>query len=228
MQRLALIIGILLLFATEILRVYFIMPFPGSQHADTIGLAYFIDRNRLILRIIGLLLVLIPLYSYLIRGKTWSKVLLTVLILFYGIIFYYFNFRFEADRMFYQPRTVSLVGAADNKLPRERLVIGLVLNGEARAYPIQLIGYHHQVRDTIGQTPVMITYCTVCRTGRVFSPIVNGKPEAFRLVAAGNGHRHRRTAERHPPDRAPLPTVLPGCVDSRTPRHKNISKRHRL
>ncbi|HTI89919.1 MAG TPA: DUF3179 domain-containing (seleno)protein, partial [Puia sp.] len=58
----------------------------------------------------------------------------------------------------------------------------VVLNGEARAYPIQVIGYHHQVRDTVGNTPVMITYCTVCRTGRVFSPFVNGQAEDFRLV----------------------------------------------
>jgi hypothetical protein len=28
----------------------------------------------------------------------------------------------------------------------------------------------------------MITYCTVCRTGRVFSPLLEGKPEDFRLV----------------------------------------------
>jgi hypothetical protein len=28
----------------------------------------------------------------------------------------------------------------------------------------------------------MVTYCTVCRTGRVFEPLVNGKAEAFRLV----------------------------------------------
>lgn len=61
-------------------------------------------------------------------------------------------------------------------------MIGVVINGEARAYPIQLIGYHHQVMDTVGNTPVMVTYCTVCRTGRVFSPIVNGNHETFRLV----------------------------------------------
>jgi hypothetical protein len=36
--------------------------------------------------------------------------------------------------------------------------------------------------DTVGKTPVMITYCTVCRSARVFSPIVNGKRESFRLV----------------------------------------------
>jgi hypothetical protein len=182
MKRLALITGILLLFATEILRVYFIMPFPGSQHSNTIGLAYFIDRNRLILRLIGLVLVIVPLYSYLINGKIWSKAMLSVVLIFYGIVFYFFNFRFEADKMFYQPKTKNFASVTTNKMPSDRLVIGVVLNGEARAYPIQVIGYHHQVRDTIGNTPVMITYCTVCRTGRVFSPFVNGRAEDFRLV----------------------------------------------
>jgi len=47
MKRLLLVLGILLLFATEIFRVYFIMPFPGSQHSNSIDLAYFIDRSRL-------------------------------------------------------------------------------------------------------------------------------------------------------------------------------------
>ena len=28
----------------------------------------------------------------------------------------------------------------------------------------------------------MVTYCTVCRTGRVFSPLIDGKAEQFRLV----------------------------------------------
>jgi hypothetical protein len=38
------------------------------------------------------------------------------------------------------------------------------------------------VQDTIGGEPVMVTYCTVCRTGRVYSPFVDGKFEKFRLV----------------------------------------------
>jgi len=180
MKRLLLIIGILLLFVTEILRVYFIMPFPGSQHRQTIGLAYFIDRYRIYLRVAGALMVAYPLLTS--RWKTWSKVLLTGVAILYAVIFYFFNFRFEADKMFYQPRTKTFAGAADNNILLDRLVIGVVVNGEAKAYPIQIIGYHHQVRDTIGGTPVMITYCTVCRTGRVYSPVFNGEPQVFRLV----------------------------------------------
>lgn len=182
MNRLLFITGVVLLFATEILRVYFIMPFPGSQQSDTIGLAYFIDHNRILLRIIGLLLVIAPLLNYRPGPKRGPKVLLTLLIVFYGVVFYFFNFRFEADKMFYQPGKKTFAAAAGNTIPLNKLVIGLALNGEVKAYPIQLIGYHHQVKDTIGNTPVIITYCTVCRTGRVFSPMVNGKPETFRLV----------------------------------------------
>jgi len=182
MKRLLLIIGIILLFAIEILRVYFIMPFPGSQRRNTIDLAYFIDRNRLYLRLLGLLLVIFPLYGYLVKGKTWSRALLSVVVVLYAVVFYFFNFRFEADKMFYQPGTIRFADAATNTIPLNKLVIGLTINEESKAYPVQVIGYHHQVRDTVGNTPVMITYCTVCRTGRVFNPKVNGRSETFRLV----------------------------------------------
>jgi Protein of unknown function (DUF3179) len=87
-----------------------------------------------------------------------------------------------ADHMFYQPKDVLMVNAAGNIVDTNRLVIGVVNNGEAKAYPIRFLGYHHQVQDTIGGKPLMVTYCTVCRTGRVYEPLVNGKPEQFRLV----------------------------------------------
>src|ERR1700722_17555662 len=176
------VIGCLLLFATEILRVYFIMPFPGSQQHDTVGLAWWIDHYRLGLRFLGLVLIVSPLVRFWRRGRVPGRIMLSVLIIIYGTIFYFFNYRFEADKMFYQPSTVRFAGAAGNKIAANKLVIGVVINNEAKAYPIQLIGYHHQVRDSVGGTPVMITYCTVCRTGRVFSPLVGGATENFRLV----------------------------------------------
>ena len=74
------------------------------------------------------------------------------------------------------------MSASADTTNRNKLIVGVAINNEAKAYPIEIIGYHHQVRDTIGSMPVMITYCTVCRTGRVYSPFVNGKPENFRLV----------------------------------------------
>lgn len=178
MKRFLLIAGLTILFAAEILRVYLIMPFPGSQQSDSIPVAFWLGKNIWWIRILGLLMVLYALY----RAKGWKRGLLVFALLFYGVVVYFFNFRFEADKMFYQPDHKELASAKENKVPGDKLVIGVEADGQARAYPIQLIGYHHQVRDTIGNTPVMVTYCTVCRTGRVFSPVVNGKSESFRLV----------------------------------------------
>jgi hypothetical protein len=182
MNALRLSFGLLLLFAIEILRVYWIMPFPGSQHAHTVGIAYFLNNNMLWLRIIAFALALPPLFYYFSKGQPWSKILLTLLLLLYGSVFYFFNFRFLADKMFYQPKEKLFAGAAADTTNKDRLVIGVALHGEARAYPIGIIGYHHQVKDTLGGQPVLVTYCTVCRTGRVYSPIVNGRYSSFRLV----------------------------------------------
>src|SRR5580700_10531865 len=111
-----LILGLLVLFATEILRVYFIMPFPGSQHSDTIDLAYFISKNIIWLRVIGILIVIFPLISYFEHSRVWKKVLLSAIVLIYLFIFYTFNFKFLADKMFYQPRNKLLASVSDNKV----------------------------------------------------------------------------------------------------------------
>jgi len=178
-KSLLLWIGLSFLFVLEILRVYFIMPFPGSQRHDTIGLAYFLDRNIIWLRIVGLALVIWGLPSYLRFGKLWEKIVLILVVLIYGGVFYLFNFRFLADKMFLQVRVKQFAADSANV---DRLVIGVSYNGAARAYPIEIIGYHHQVRDTVGGQPILVTYCTVCRTGRVYSPFVHGRYANFRLV----------------------------------------------
>jgi hypothetical protein len=175
-------IGALLLFTTEILRVYLIMPFPGSQQRDTVGLAWLIDHYRFLLRAFGLTLVAITLFRVWRKSNTGGRIVMSTIIALYCVIFYFFNFRFEADKMFYQPGHKAFAQAAGNTISPDKLVIGVLAGGEAKAYPIQLIGYHHQVRDTVGGIPVMITYCTVCRTGRVYSPTVKGRLEDFRLV----------------------------------------------
>jgi len=181
MKRFILITGLLLLFAAEMLRVYFIMPFPGSQKAETIGFAYWLGRNITWVRWVLLALIAWPLIQIFRNDKWWKRILLAGILVLYFVIFFFVNFRFEADKMFYQPKHKNFA-AADTKGADTVLVIGVAINGEAKAFPIQIIGYHHQVRDTIGNTPAIITYCTVCRTGRVFSPVVDGKPETFRLV----------------------------------------------
>ena len=175
-------LSFILLIIFECLRVYLIMPMPGSQTFNSIDLAYFLGANKNSIRIVLYLIILIPFIKIIKGNSTWEKVGLGILSLVYIAIFYVFTFMMEADKMFLQPTHTYFYKIAENKIPLDKLVIGVTENGIDKAYPIQLIGYHHQVRDSIGQTPIMVTYCTVCRTGRVYSPRVNGKLENFRLV----------------------------------------------
>ncbi len=176
------IIGLLILIFTEFLRVYFIMPFPGSQQWDTIKIAYFLHHHAWWLRAAGLLLLVYPAYQ-LIRSKTLKNYIVAALpFLLWLTLYFVVSNKMQADKMFYQPKQVRMLPVTENVVPRNTVIIGLSLNGLQRAYPLELIGYHHQVRDTVGGEPVMVTYCTVCRTGRIFSPMVQGKAETFRLV----------------------------------------------
>ena len=161
-----LISGLLFLLALEILKVYFIMPFPGSQQLDSIGIAYFLHRNIWWLRIIGIAITVGPFMHFITKGKLWQKLWLVLVILVYGVILYLFNFRLLADKLFYQPKQKIFTTAANDTTNRDKLIIGVATNTEAKAYPIEIIGYHHQVQDSIQQEPIIVTYCTVCRTGR--------------------------------------------------------------
>lgn len=181
-KRVFFVIALLLLFSAEILHVYFLMPFKGSQVGDTVSYAYLLNRSVVGVRILVLVLALFALVAVFKRGRTWEKVVLPLILLSYGVVFYAFNFRMAADTIFYQPVNKNFATASDTSMDRSKLVIGVVIDGQAKAYPIQLIGYHHQVVDTLGNVPVMVTYCTVCRSGRTYSPVVNGKQETFRLV----------------------------------------------
>ena len=169
------LIGLLLF---EIANVYFIMPMPGSQQMNSIDLAYFLYKWRWIFRGLFAAMIFIGLF----RSQWKRKWLLFFPIAIVAVVIYMANFVMAADAMFKQPKQLLLVSAGSNKVDSNRLVIGVSINGEAKAYPIQYLGYHHHIQDTVDGKPIMVTYCTVCRTGRVFEPIVNGKQEKFRLV----------------------------------------------
>jgi hypothetical protein len=175
--------GLLLAILSEIARVYFIMPFPGSQEDNTISIAYWLHQNIWLLRIVSAVLLARPaLFLFRQKGRYILKIAAALGMLIWGIIAWLFTMNFMADKMFLQPSTLTFKAATETTLPGSTVIVGVLINGKAHAYPLEYIGYHHQIRDNINGIPVMITYCTVCRTGRAWSPNVNGNNEEFRLV----------------------------------------------
>jgi hypothetical protein len=174
-------IGIALAVLFEIANVYFIMPMPGSQRMASIDFAYKLYTWRWLFRAIFVAMIIagaVPAW----RTPSRKRFAVPVLLVLAAGVAYAVNFQMVADKMFIAPKSVTMVSADRNKVDTSRLIVGIDLNGQARAFPIQFIGYHHQVRDTVNGQPIMVSYCTVCRTGRVFSPVVDGHTESFRLV----------------------------------------------
>lgn len=55
-------------------------------------------------------------------------------------------------------------------------VLAVEIDGDARAYPLQIMTWHEIVNDEIGGVPVAVTYCPLCNTGIAFErPTIDGE-----------------------------------------------------
>ncbi len=70
------------------------------------------------------------------------------------------------------PQFVSTAKATDMK-DTDR-VLGIVMEGQAKAYPIKILDWHEIVNDKINDKHFAITFCPLCGTGAAFSSHVKG------------------------------------------------------
>ena len=69
-------------------------------------------------------------------------------------------------------------------------VIGIEINGDARAYPIRIIAWHEMVNDTIGGVPVSLAYCTLCGSAILYHGRVGA--EVYRFGTSGLLYRSNK------------------------------------
>jgi len=69
--------------------------------------------------------------------------------------------------------------AADATWADDQPVIGVSWQGQARAYPIAILSWHELVNDTLGEHPVLVSYCPLCGSGLVFDRSVAGSELDF-------------------------------------------------
>lgn len=63
-------------------------------------------------------------------------------------------------------------------LPDEMTVVGMETENRARAYPLSVLWSHEIVNDDFGG-PVLVTYCSICRSGMTAERIVDGEATIF-------------------------------------------------
>jgi len=58
-------------------------------------------------------------------------------------------------------------------------LIALEIGGQARAYPMAIMTWHEIVNDSVGGTPVAVTFCPLCNTALVFERTFDGVVHDF-------------------------------------------------
>ena len=80
----------------------------------------------------------------------------------------------------------KLIAAADaGDLLDDDLVFGVEINGDARAYPLRIMGWHEMFNEVIGGVPVALAYCTLCGSGILFESLIEGRNQPFVFGSSG-------------------------------------------
>lgn len=136
---------------------WIIQPFrPQTERGVEIALTL---RRISPLLTIGLLLAIAALAFTLWRGaRWWSRTVLVVALLITGACTWlarqnHFEWMFNPllKPQYAGATAATFVDAAD-------LVLAVERNGEAAAYPVRQLAYHHLVHDTVGRVPIVVTY----------------------------------------------------------------------
>ena len=72
------------------------------------------------------------------------------------------------------------------------LVFGIEINGDARAYPLRIMGWHEMLNDVIGGVPVALAYCTLCGAGILFETKLDDRKEPFVFGSSGLLYRSNK------------------------------------
>jgi len=62
------------------------------------------------------------------------------------------------ELMFHPAGAPKFLAVEDSKVAPDDMLIAVSLNGQAHAYPILEMGYHHVINDWIGGVPIVATY----------------------------------------------------------------------
>jgi len=154
---LALLIITAIALAIVVAPVWIIQPF-SPQTGRGVAVSYAMRRWSPLITILSLLCAVF-LVSQLWSGSRWWKKAVLVIVFIPLLAVTWFARQNHFEWMFN-----PLAGAAYAKTSEAGfvadtdIVMAVELNGEAAAYPIRQMAYHHLVQDVVGGTPIVATY----------------------------------------------------------------------
>ncbi len=148
---------LLVTLAIVFVPVWIIQPFkPQFQRSLDLSLLF---RNwSPLVTLIGLATALI-LTMWLWRGRRWwRKALLVVMVLLLAVSTWFAR-QLHFEWMFKPYISPAYAKASEAPFVADTdMVLAVEHNGDAAAYPVRLMAYHHIVHDKVGGTPIVATY----------------------------------------------------------------------
>lgn len=87
----------------------------------------------------------------------------------------------------------AMIGAGGAAYMRDDdLVFGVAISGDARGYPLRIMGWHEMFNDVIGGVPVALAYCTLCGAGILYETKVAGRAKPFVFGSSGFLYRSNK------------------------------------
>jgi hypothetical protein len=134
-----------------------IRPF-RHQGAGELAVALAVTRFRPAITVVAAIAAVLAAIGYWRAGaRRWKRVLtaagagLVVVLAFLARVNVY-------ELMFHPLVHPSFTAANEVKLDGAEKVVAVRVGGEARAYPIRSMSYHHVVNDVVGGTAIVATY----------------------------------------------------------------------
>lgn len=77
-------------------------------------------------------------------------------------------------------------------LKADDLVFGVSINGDSRAYPLRIMGWHEMLNDVVGGVPVALAYCTLCGSAILYGTDHKDQPGNFSFGTSGLLYRSNK------------------------------------
>lgn len=99
-------------------------------------------------------LLALPLWRTVGRWRK-SVLVLALLLVTFSAVMAHINY---FEWMFHPIAGPQFLAQSDSKLDPKEMVMSVRLGGDARAYPIPQMAYHHILNDVVAGVPIAVTY----------------------------------------------------------------------
>ena len=144
--------------AVVFIPAWIIQPFK-PQTVSGLSLSYTLKRLSPVLTVVALVVIFGLTVFLWRRSRRWWRKAALVIIPILPIVSVWFARQNHFEWMF-NPLSNPLYAAVNDTdfVEPADMVLAVENNGDAAAYPVRQLAYHHVVQDVVGGTPIVATY----------------------------------------------------------------------